>query len=514
MSQEIKNKVETTPQYYYITLSQLEVDSKFRIGLLQYIQLVNTAIENVLRIVLSSWIKSENKHLINHILDSNPIVISTNKNNFIKKYLKNNIDFLSKDIINILRLVPKYKQEIFLDILKDTYSISIRWNRFIDYLNALIQKRHYLIHYSKNKEQQIDNRLVINIICQFLLPSITPQFFQFLKSSTKNIIPLDKEYSKDITVNEIFELIFGSETHRGINDRKKELRKQLGSSTKKGHLSKFQRKKKQQVKENWIAFRDVFYIEKDLKLRYLNFKRFYTFIGKNQVELIQLLFEKYKIPKDRLTLEDYEQIYNFCLDIRRIIDSHLEFIKNDISDKSLISKTNDRFKDIYQDYYHNKYGVQGFLWRHLPKIRNQNQHNNLIIAFTRDYVLNEQHLVNEYKNRFTSEICTKLDLIDEEHYTFLESIAIIYKALYEFNKNTVNEFYTKLLSICKNQKYYKIENPEKLRKKVRHWTPEKRIEYLEVGNYKIIDRRNNVKVIISKFYQDIQFVRKYLVKNS
>lgn len=514
MSQEIKNKVETPPQYYYITLSQLEVDSKFRIGLLQYIQLVNTAIENVLRIVLSSWIKSENKYLINHILDSNPTVISTNKNNFIKRYLKNNIDFLSKDIINILRFVPIYKQRVFLDILKDTYSISIRWSRFIDYFNALIQKRHYLIHYTENKERQIDNRLVINIICQFLLPSITPQFFQFLKSSTKNIIPIDKEYSMDITVNEIFELIFGSETHRGINERKKELRKATGSSTKKGHLSKLQRIRKQQAKEDWIVLRDDFYQKTEFKLRYLNFKRFYTFIGKNQIEAIKQVFENYNIPKESLTLEDFEQIYNFCLDVRLLIDSSLEFLKNEIVKKSLNKLSRDKFKEIYQEYYHNKYDVQGFLWRHLPKIRNQNQYNNLIISFNRDYVLLEQNLIDKYKNRFIFEICTTLDTINKENYTFFESVAIIYKALIEFDKNKANEFFTKLISICKKQKYYRIENSVKERIKVKHWTPDKRNKYLIDGDFTIIDRRNNVSTIISNYYQDIKTMHKNLVQNS
>ena len=511
MTLKNKHNEEAPLQYYFVTLSQLEEKSEFRVGLLQYIQLVNTAIENVLRIILSSRVKNDNKFLINEILTVHSEIISTNTNNFIKRYLKNNIDFLSNDIINILKLIPKYKQEMFLDILKETYSISIRWNRFIDYLIALIQKRHYLVHYEENKEKQIDNRLVINIMAQFLLPSITPQFFNYLKSSTKKVIPKEKKYFKDITVNEIFELLFGSETHKGINERKKELRKQLGSFTKKGHLSKFQRQKKQKLKDNWIALRDTFYNETEFKLRYLNFKRFYTFIGKNQIETIKVLFEDNKISKEQLTLEDYEQIYNFCLDIRRVIDSYLEFIKNEILRKSLTKIAKDKFKDIYQEYYYNKYGIQGFLCRHLPKIRNQNQHNNLIIAFNRDYILEKQNLVEEYKYRFTYEVCTKLDSFDSEHYTFYESIAILLRALDELDKNKANEFYTKLLAICKNQKYYRIENSDNQRKKVKHWTPEKRSEYLDDGNYKIIDRRNNVKTIISDFNTDIKTAHQNLV---
>ena len=200
MTLKNKHNEEAPLQYYFVTLSQLEEKSEFRVGLLQYIQLVNTAIENVLRIILSSRVKNDNKFLINEILTVHSEIISTNTNNFIKRYLKNNIDFLSNDIINILKLIPKYKQEMFLDILKETYSISIRWNRFIDYLIALIQKRHYLVHYEENKEKQIDNRLVINIMAQFLLPSITPQFFNYLKSSTKKVIPKEKKYTLFISM--------------------------------------------------------------------------------------------------------------------------------------------------------------------------------------------------------------------------------------------------------------------------------------------------------------------------
>lgn len=322
-----------------LDLSALELGPDFRSDLLFFIRLAGTYAQTIFWQAFPRSAMARRKKMFNlakQVIPENKAVFRAAVLDPQKRHSKTT-DLFHKGFLSLLAQIGQdpTAQKIFTDGLKQEHGIFWRFDELLEFLEALMEKRHYLEHYEERRKKNLsfDNRMNLKAM-EALGVLLLPELCNMLEMSAKAV----KGKSARSVADDIHTLLAWCK-----QERSKSIQLMFSEERKRSKLDKRRRKSLAPDADNAQVWLKSYYTLgiSPTDYRLFQFKRRYDFIGQQNLRLLfralgaplqqksrALIYES--SPTAKLSFRyDVEALYLLAVRIGAVIHRFLDYAPKD-----------------------------------------------------------------------------------------------------------------------------------------------------------------------------------------